>query len=248
MGLRNEVVAISKKSDTVTQYQQTQGYRNILDWLTHVGYGLRKGDNLECRQPGTGEWFLDTEQFQTWLASLQSACKGQGDVWIAYIYCEFGRQYKQTASQLLANILKQLAIESPPKFSESLILLFHKYRDNWFPRAEVKLADACLIYLLFNVFGSGSCQIEEDFEERIISNPFYNYSALHWAYHAQRASHIGQVAIEFLESNAKLESAYQAMVVSMDPLWGRISFNQVSPTQITGLHLVAWLFTTEMKA
>ncbi|KAI0847470.1 hypothetical protein F5Y00DRAFT_271219 [Daldinia vernicosa] len=515
---------ISKKSNTIINHQQTQEHKDILNWLTPVNYGPRQSDNLERRQPGTGEWFLETEQFQTWrdtrsntlfcpgmpgagksiltsiiVENLESAFLGQSDVGIAYVYCDVGRQHEQTAEKLLASLLKQLS-QSLPKFPEDLKLLydergketppslaqisdviqsiaksyskafvlidaldecqtsegnrgkfleeifglqakckinifatsrdepdteglfkgslrleiraedgdvrnylkhrvenstselpppirynprlqedvinticnsvkgmfllarlhlnslvdkisekevrsaleklpngsdaydimykeamiriekqadghrnfakqvlswlvyakrlltpvelqhalaiecgttklekealphistivsvcaglvaideqsgiirlvhyttqqyFDKTGGRWFPQAKVKIADACITYLSFDVFGSGSCRTEEEFEERIISNPFYKYSSLHWADHAQEASRIGgQAAIEFLESNAKVESASQVMMTQDRPLFMEDT-DKIFPLQITGLHLAAWL-------
>ncbi|KAI1658114.1 hypothetical protein F4813DRAFT_357404 [Daldinia decipiens] len=514
--LRKELSAISKKSDTVIHHQQTQEHRDILNWLTPVNYGPRQSDYLERRQPGTGKWFLDTEQFQTWrdthgktlfcpgipgagksiltsiiIDNLESAFLDQNDVGISYVFCEFGRQHEQTADKLLASLLKQLAeslpifpenlkslydkhktkqsrpsleeisdnIQSTAKlyskvfvlidavdecqtfggtrgkflekifslqaecginafatsrpmsnimelFKDSLVLEIHakdadvreylkrrvedtmselpppirddpslqadviniicnsargmfllarlhlnslvdkisekevrsalkklpngsdvyditykeamiriekqaaghqdlakrvlswityskrlltvvelqhalaielgttklekealphtdillsvcaglvtidiqsgiirlvhyttkqyfdKTRDYWFPKAEAKITDACVTYLSFDVFENGSCQSDEDIQERVNSNPFFEYSALHWGEHAREASHISQAVISFLESDKKAESAGQVLVKPSLKWWPSHPDN--------GLHLAAW--------
>jgi hypothetical protein len=105
----------------------------ILNWLTPIDYGPQQSDYISRRQAGTGQWFLDSEEFQTWLkASKQTLfCPGipgagktiitsivvdylckrfynDTTVGIAYIYCNFRRQEKQKAKYLLASLLKQL--------------------------------------------------------------------------------------------------------------------------------------------
>jgi hypothetical protein len=39
----------------------------ILDWLTKTDYGPQQNDYIKRRQPGTGQWLLDSAEFQTWL-------------------------------------------------------------------------------------------------------------------------------------------------------------------------------------
>ncbi|RYP68408.1 hypothetical protein DL771_006672 [Monosporascus sp. 5C6A] len=45
----------------------------VLDWITPVDYGPQQSDFLRRRQPGTGKWLLDSEEYQNWLnASKQT--------------------------------------------------------------------------------------------------------------------------------------------------------------------------------
>ena len=38
----------------------------VLNWLTPVDYALEHNDLLRRRQPGTGKWLLESEEFKTW--------------------------------------------------------------------------------------------------------------------------------------------------------------------------------------
>lgn len=132
--LQKEVTTTSRKADTIIHHQQTQEHNDILDWLTPVNYGPQQSDFLGRRQPGTGEWLLDTPEFRTWrdtsgqtlfcpgipgagkttLTStvadyLVTMFRDDNTVGIAYFYCNFRRQDEQTAKDLLALLLKQLA-------------------------------------------------------------------------------------------------------------------------------------------
>jgi hypothetical protein len=113
-------------------------YLEILDWLTPIDYGSEQSDNLRRRQAGTGQWLLDSAQYQTWLKTKKKAlfCPGipgagktiltsivvddlnqrffkNTSIGIAYIYCDFRKQSEQTADDLLASLLRQLAGSQP---------------------------------------------------------------------------------------------------------------------------------------
>ena len=112
--------------------------KEILNWLTPVDYGPDQSDYIDRRQPETGQWLLDSDEFQTWLNTSNQTlfCPGipgagktiltaitidhlttrfQNDlgIGIAYLYCNFRRQKKQKANDLLASLLKQLSQERP---------------------------------------------------------------------------------------------------------------------------------------
>ncbi|KAH8653954.1 hypothetical protein BGZ60DRAFT_386686, partial [Tricladium varicosporioides] len=108
----------------------------VLDWLTPVNYGSQQSDFINRRQPGTGQWLLESEEFQRWLNSDQQTlfCPGipgagktiltsivveelssrfstDPDVGIAYLYCNFRQKHEQKAQDLLTSLLKQLSQE-----------------------------------------------------------------------------------------------------------------------------------------
>ncbi|VUC24583.1 unnamed protein product [Clonostachys rosea] len=117
---------------------------NILNWLTTVNYGATQTDCLKLWQPGTGEWFLGSEEFQYWLARTGETLfcpgiPGSGKtiltsrainyvslkfnsnlkVGIAYVYCNYQRENDQDIRKLLLSILRQLT-ECLPSLPESL--------------------------------------------------------------------------------------------------------------------------------
>ena len=106
----------------------------ILNWLTDIDYGPQQSDYLQRREPGTGQWLLNSAEYKKWLNTSKQTlfCPGipgagktilssivvndlhdrfHGDtaVGIAYIYCNFRQQETQKAEDLLASLLKQLS-------------------------------------------------------------------------------------------------------------------------------------------
>lgn len=111
----------------------------ILDWLTPIDYAAQQSDFIARRQAGTGQWLLDSAEFQAWLKDdnqtlfcpgipgagktiltattiddLVTRFQNDPDVGIAYIYCNFRRKDEQKAQDLIASLLKQLSEERSP--------------------------------------------------------------------------------------------------------------------------------------
>ncbi|WZH50422.1 PNP_UDP_1 domain-containing protein [Fusarium acuminatum] len=116
---------------------------------------------------------------------------------------------------------------------------FNDKRNELFPFVESNIIITCVTYLSFDVFKSGFCRTDEEFEERMRLNPFYDYSARHWGDHARETPTLCQEAIDFLGSAKKVESSSQALMAKKN-LWSWQD-SQVVPRQMTGLHLAAYL-------
>src|SRR6266576_6486056 len=110
----------------------------ILNWLTPIDYSPQQSDYIMRRQPGTGQWLLDSAEFQAWLKSDKQTlfCPGipgagktilssivvdhlnvtfgnDANVGIAYLYCSYQEKQEQNPEDLLSSLLKQLAQEQP---------------------------------------------------------------------------------------------------------------------------------------
>jgi hypothetical protein len=107
-----------------------------LNWLTPVDYGPQQSDYIRRRQPGTGQWLLDSAEFQAWLKTGKQTlfCPGipgagktiltsivvddlitrfqdTPSIGVMLLYCNFQRRDEQKAESLLASLLKQLSQE-----------------------------------------------------------------------------------------------------------------------------------------
>ncbi|PLN80386.1 nucleoside phosphorylase [Aspergillus taichungensis] len=110
----------------------------ILNWLTPIDYGPRHSELISKRQPGTGQWFLDSDEYYFWRTSDSQTlfCPGipgsgktmmtaivihdlstqflqDPSVGFAYIYCEYRHRNEQRLEELLASLLKQLCQDRP---------------------------------------------------------------------------------------------------------------------------------------
>ncbi|OAP56393.1 hypothetical protein AYL99_09572 [Fonsecaea erecta] len=142
--------------------EASEEHKAVLDWLTTVDYASQQSDFISRRQPGTGQWLLDSTEFKTWVETdrqilfcpgipgagktiltsivveyLHDKFRGAhthntdhhsgGNIGIAYLYCNFRRQYEQEASDLLASLLKQLS-QARSSLTESVKQLYSQHR------------------------------------------------------------------------------------------------------------------------
>jgi hypothetical protein len=137
----------------LVRHQENQEDQAILDWLTPIDYATQQSDFISRRQAGTGQWLLDSTEFQRWLEADQQTlfCPGipgagktiltavtindlttrfQNDpgVGIAYLYCNFRRKNEQKAQDLLASLLKQLSQERSP-LPDGINSLYDKHQE-----------------------------------------------------------------------------------------------------------------------
>ena len=126
---------------------------NILKWLAPIDYATQQSDHISRRQPGTGQWLLESAEYQVWLNTPGKTlfCPGipgagktiltavviddiysrfhcDTTVGIAYLYCDFRRQQEQNLKSLLASMLRQLA-QQQPSLPDHVQTLYKEYRD-----------------------------------------------------------------------------------------------------------------------
>ncbi|KAF9760724.1 hypothetical protein IL306_004166, partial [Fusarium sp. DS 682] len=115
--------------------------KEVFDWISPVDYAPQQSDIFSRREPGTGEWLLESREYKSWLKgdkqtlfcpgipgagktimasivvnSLLESFHSESNIGVAYIYCNFRRRHEQQASDLVANILKQLSENQPSVF------------------------------------------------------------------------------------------------------------------------------------
>jgi ankyrin repeat protein len=116
---------------------------------------------------------------------------------------------------------------------------FQQTQNHWLPHAEAKITTTCVTYLSFDIFESGICQNEHEFEERLQSNRLYDYAAHNWGHHARNASTSCHGVMEFLRCEAKVEASTQALMATKQYSY-HPGYSQHIPKQMTGLHLAAY--------
>jgi Cdc6-like AAA superfamily ATPase len=129
-------------------------HQKIFEWLTPIDYAPQQKDYISIRQPGTCHWFLNSDQYLSWLKSdkgtlfspgvpgagktimsatviddlLYTRYRDDANVGISYLYCDFRRQYEQKAQDLVANLLKQLA-QKQATIPECVQAIYDKYNE-----------------------------------------------------------------------------------------------------------------------
>ncbi|CAG8390262.1 unnamed protein product [Penicillium salamii] len=120
----------------IRQTQMTEKYDDILQWLATDDLFSKQNDLVQRRTEGTGKWFLESNEFQSWLKDphhnqtllctgipgagktvmvsivisfLQRHFHLDGSVGTAYIYSDFKQEQIQKPWILIASLLKQLA-------------------------------------------------------------------------------------------------------------------------------------------
>ncbi|KAF3293548.1 hypothetical protein TWF132_004516 [Orbilia oligospora] len=150
--------------------------RKILDWITPIDDSSRHNDTLNRRQPGTGEWLLNSTEYQNWLNTVKEVlfCPGipgagktilssivvehlidrysyNPAVGVAYIYFNYKANAHITVDELISNLLKQLARTQDP-LSNCVKDLYDRCKGIRPPRAEIVKALGAVVASYSRVF------------------------------------------------------------------------------------------------
>jgi ankyrin repeat protein len=185
--------------DKLLSGQYDKEYDTILDWLTRINYGPQQSNFISQRQAGTGQWLLDSTEFQAWLYTKKQVlfCPGvpgagktvltsividyldtkfgkEPDIGIAYLYCDFRREHEQKPEDLLRNLLKQLIQErsSIPK-SVRLLYDYHKKKSTRPSIDDISKALVSIISNFSKVFiiidALDECEVNNGHRSRFVS-------------------------------------------------------------------------------
>ncbi|CAG7561908.1 unnamed protein product [Fusarium equiseti] len=137
------VQRIEKQTRELVLEEQIREEERYLNWLTPIDHGNKHRDVLRQRQAETGQWVLESKKFQKWLCAtkpetllcpgipgagktfiaatvidrLQQQFRHDTDIAVLFIYFDFNRQIEQTAENLIASLVKQLARLRPGTLS-----------------------------------------------------------------------------------------------------------------------------------
>jgi hypothetical protein len=137
----------------IVRHQDDQEHQTIVDWITLVDYTPQQNDSIARRQEGTGQWFLDSAEFQEWLKTkrrtlfcpgipgagktiltsvviedLYERFRSNPDVGISYIYFDYKEQHKQKVDDLLASLLRQLT-QGRSSLTDPVRFLYERHKD-----------------------------------------------------------------------------------------------------------------------
>ncbi|KAI9774836.1 MAG: hypothetical protein M1840_000052 [Geoglossum simile] len=126
---------VLKEVRSLGQDKREKKTTKVLEWLSSVDMQPKQQDILSRRQSGTGEWLLCNECFIDWMDNDSVSllwCPGDpgvgktvltsivvnhisnrctsSDAAVAFLYCDYQDQSFQTASSLIANLVKQFVL------------------------------------------------------------------------------------------------------------------------------------------
>jgi Cdc6-like AAA superfamily ATPase len=205
----------------------------MIEWLTTIDYATQQSGFTARRQEGTGQWLLDSNEFQGWLNQTNRTlfCPGipgagktmitsivvdhlcikfrnDTTVAIAYLYCGFQCQQEQKPTDLLASILKQL-IQRQPSVPEKVMSLYkHHYDERTRPSFdEISKVLHSIVYNYSKTFiiidALDECQVS-DGGRRMLLSEIFNLQAKTGASFFATSRFIPEIAKEF-EGNISLE-------------------------------------------
>jgi ankyrin repeat protein len=186
----------------VRREQEDCQCQTILDWITPIEYAPQQHDFITRRQEETGQWLLDSAEFQAWLKTdkqtlfcpgipgagktiltsivvdeLTAQFSSDPTIGIAYIYCNFRRQEEQKIDDLLASLLKQLA-ESQPSLPVTLKELYDRHKTKrtrpFFDEVSRSLQVVTMLYsrVFIIVDALDECQISDGCRQRFLTGLF----------------------------------------------------------------------------
>lgn len=139
--------------DRLNEHHDDQQRRVIEGWLSSTDFAAQQSDFIGRRQEGTGQWLLDSQEFGTWLKGtkqtlfcpgipgagktivasividhLWSKFQAEGDVRIAFLYCNYKRQQEQKFQHLMTSLLAQL-VKGRSNLPETIISMHQRHAD-----------------------------------------------------------------------------------------------------------------------
>jgi Ankyrin repeats (3 copies) len=191
---------------------QLSGHRtlaiNVLSWITYAQRPLTTGELCHALAVESGESELDLDNIPD-IDDMVSVCAG-----LVIVDDE-------------SNIIRLVHYTTQE--------YFERIRESWNPRAQQEIASACLTYLSFDSFKSGSCLNNEEFESRLKKNVFLDYASRYWGQHIRTVQEqVYKLASSFVQDITLVSCAVQTMSIS-EFKYG--DYSQRFPRHTTGLHL-----------
>ena len=184
--------------------------RNVLSWITYAQRALTVGELCHALAVEPGEKELHQDNIPD-IEDVVSVCAGLATV------------------DEKSNIIRLVHYTTQE--------YFERVRFEWNPGAQKEIAIACLTYLSFDTFRSGSSADDEAFEQRLAENAFFDYSAHYWSEHIRPVeSTTSYLALAFLCDEALVDCTIQAVST---PSYKYGGYSKRFPNGTSGLHLTA---------
>lgn len=148
--IQGSVIAVQDSVEAVQQHQDRQKNQALVEWISSAKYSSQQSDFIASRQTGTGQWFLDSPEFNNWLdgSSRTLFCPGipgagktmisaiaidhlhkvaySDRCGVAHVFCNYKSQSEQNTTSILSAILKQL-VQANPSAAEAASSLYQRH-------------------------------------------------------------------------------------------------------------------------
>ncbi|KAI0906588.1 hypothetical protein F4823DRAFT_631309 [Ustulina deusta] len=147
--------------------------------------------------------------------------------------CKLNKNNIQKLDTIISVFYRLVNVDKGKKIIRFAHFTARKYFEqswkDWFENADADITTACLAYLSLGLFSrEGACRTFGKHEERLRSNPPYEYAARNWGHHARESLVLDQGVIDFLKDQKAVEASSQVLFGYYDTSRGT-----------TGLHLAA---------
>ena len=154
--------SLEEQANAIRDQHSADEREKVLNWISIVKHEQKHHNVRQPRLDGTGEWFLETEEYQRWFdgqvpSSRFLWCHGiQGsgksiivslvidnlsaevlnqNVGLAYFYFDYREQEIQSAEVVIASVLRQLAT-AKPTLPQSVSDLYHRLHGHRQPQRQ----------------------------------------------------------------------------------------------------------------
>ncbi|KAK4244073.1 ankyrin repeat-containing domain protein [Corynascus novoguineensis] len=182
-------------------WQEDWENKSVLDWVTTVDYSSQQSDFIRRRQAGTGQWLLESKEYQQWIGTAKQTlfCPGipgagktiqtsivvddlqvrfRDDVYvgIAYVYCNFRRHADQKVENLVSSLIRQLS-QDQSSLPECLRILYDKHKGRIRPSldelSKVLQTVGNLFSRIFIVIDAlDECRLSDDSRSKFLTEIF----------------------------------------------------------------------------
>jgi hypothetical protein len=150
--VETNVAAIQNVQGLQWDAKRLEQHKVVLQWLSPTEFAGQQHDIISRREEGTGQWFLDSPEFDAWqqggdktlfcpgipgagktmvaAIAVDHLCKRAREknenIGISYLFCNYKAQLEQSAANFLAVVLKQL-VQSQPDLATLVIRMHGKH-------------------------------------------------------------------------------------------------------------------------
>jgi DNA replication protein DnaC len=131
--------------------KEREQHQAVMFWLSPIDFAARQHDTISCKEKDTGQWFLDSAEFEAWqqgsektlfcpgipgagktmmaAVAIDYLCKRAQteDIGVAYVFCSYKNQLEQTVIALLAAVVKQL-VQSRPDIAAPIAQMYENHQ------------------------------------------------------------------------------------------------------------------------